>query len=64
MREGRLLPGRKIVPERIRDARGPYVEALQAADRAWHEGDFNINMVENYLAGLLAEQLREASESA
>ena len=34
MRQGRLLPGHKIVPERIRDNRQPYYEALRAADRA------------------------------
>jgi len=30
MRQGRLLPGKKIVPERIRDNRQPYYEALRA----------------------------------
>jgi Fic family protein len=63
VREGRLLPGRKIVPERIRETRGPYVEALRAADRAWDEGHFNINQMESYLAGLLTEQLQEAKET-
>ena len=60
VREGRLLPGQKIVPERIRENRTPYVEALRAADRAWDEGHFNINEMESYLAQLLAEQLQEA----
>jgi Fic family protein len=60
VREGRLLPGRKIVPERIRDARRPYVEALQSADRAWDQGHFDIGAMESYLADLLTEQLRDA----
>ncbi len=60
VQEGRLLPGQKIVPERIRENRTPYVEALRAADRAWDEGHFNINEMESYLAQLLAEQLQEA----
>jgi Fic family protein len=61
VREGRLLPGRKIVPERIRETRGPYVEALQAADRAWDQGHFDVSKMENYLATLLTEQLLEAN---
>jgi Fic family protein len=63
VREGRLLPGRKIVPERIRENRGPYVEALQAADRAWDQGHFDISKMENYLATLLTEQLLEANDN-
>ena len=59
-REGRLLPGRKIVPERIRESRELYIAALRAADTAWDEGHFNINDMEAYLAGLLTEQLEEA----
>src|ERR1700677_3494425 len=34
-RGGALLGGKKIVPERIRENRVPYVKALQAADSAW-----------------------------
>src|SRR5690242_5845092 len=59
-REGRLLPGRKIVPERIRENRGPYVAALRAADKAWDQGQLDCSDMENYLAALLTEQLREA----
>ena len=32
LKHGRLLPGRKIVPERIRENRAPYYAALTAAD--------------------------------
>lgn len=57
MRQGRLLPGLKIVPERIRDNRGPYYAALQDADRHWNEGHFNVSALAEYLEGLLVAQL-------
>ncbi len=60
VRDGRLLPGKKIVPERIAETRGPYVEALRAADQAWAQGQLNLTAMEAYLAGLMADQLREA----
>lgn len=59
LRHGALLPGSKIVPERIRENRAPYYAALQAADRHWENGDFNVDELASYLAGLLADQLRE-----
>jgi len=60
-REGRLLPGRKIVPERIRENLDAYVVALRAADRAWENGQLDLGDMENYLARLLSDQLREAA---
>lgn len=60
VRDGRLLPGKKIVPERISETRVPYVEALRAADQAWSQGNLNLSAMEAYLAGLMADQLREA----
>ncbi|MGB8258710.1 MAG: Fic family protein [Terracidiphilus sp.] len=59
MRQGRILPGRKIVPERIRENRKPYYAALQDADRHWNEGHFNVASLAGYLGGLLAGQLSE-----
>jgi len=59
MRQGRLLPGRKIVPERIRDNRDPYYAALQEADRHWNEGHFNVSALAAYLEGLLTNQLSD-----
>jgi Fic family protein len=64
VREQRLLPGHKIVPERIRENRGPYYAALEAADRAWEQGHLDVSELENYLATLLTDQLREAIETA
>jgi Fic family protein len=59
MRNGALLPGKKIVPERIREDRTPYYEALQDADRHWADGHFNVSMLADYLQVLLKAQLEE-----
>jgi Fic family protein len=60
MKQGRLLGGRKIVPERIRETREPYYAALRAADKHWDAGDFNVTQLANYLGELLKGQLTEA----
>jgi Fic family protein len=57
IKQGRLLGGKKIVPERIRENREPYYRALQSADRAWNEGQFDVSELADYLAGLLKAQL-------
>jgi Fic family protein len=59
MKQGRILQGRKIVPERIREDRQPYYEALKAADRSWADGDYNVSPLAAYLAGLLKGQLTD-----
>jgi len=60
MRHGLLLPGKKIVPERIREDREPYYAALRSADRAWAEGHFDVSELAGYLSDLLKAQLAEA----
>jgi len=60
MRQGKLLPGSKIVPERIRENREPYYAALQDADRHWNEGHFDVSELAGYLDGLLVGQLTDA----
>jgi Fic family protein len=60
IRQRQLLPGKKIVPERIRENRSPYYAALQAADRAWDLGNFDVSELEKYLARLLTAQLADA----
>ena len=50
LKQGRLLPGKKIVPERIRENRKPYYAALQAADQAWDQGHFDVSVLAGYLA--------------
>lgn len=57
VRSGALLPGRRILPERIRDNRDGYEAALIAADRAWDEGHLDFTDMEDYLATLLDAQL-------
>ena len=42
LKHGQLLPGSKIVPERIRENRAPYYAALKAADVAWEQGHFRL----------------------
>jgi fido (protein-threonine AMPylation protein) len=59
LKYGQLLPGRKIVPERIRENRDPYVAALRAADRAWDEGTLDVSEIAKYLEVLLIGQLTE-----
>lgn len=63
-RIGRLLPGKTIMPERIRDNRGPYIAALRAADQAWEGGNYDINEMAAYLNKLLREQLAEVEAEA
>jgi Fic family protein len=59
VRSGALLPGRRIVAERIRDDRAGYVAGLQAADRAWEQGHLDYSVLEDYLARLLQAQLAD-----
>jgi Fic family protein len=60
LRAGALLPGRKILPERIRESRSGYELALRAADAAWDNGDLDFSEMEEYLARLLESQLTNA----
>lgn len=59
MRHGSLLGGKKIVPERIRENRDPYYAALQAADKAWDQGHWDVSELATYLEVLLLGQLTE-----
>lgn len=60
VRTGTLLPGKKILPELIRENRDGYEKALKFADEAWDEGDLDFTAVEEYLAPLVNEQLESA----
>lgn len=55
----RILPGTKLVPERIRENRQPYYAALRAADLAWEEGHFDVSQLTAYLNDLLKAQLTD-----
>ncbi|MCU1267013.1 MAG: filamentation induced by cAMP protein Fic [Acidobacteria bacterium] len=59
LRQESFLPGKKTVPERIRENRVPYYAALQEADRHWAAGQFNVDALAEYLAELLEAQLDE-----
>ena len=60
MKQGALLPGTKIVPERIRENRQPYYEALRVADEKWNEGQLDVSQLADYLEALLEAQLSES----
>lgn len=60
MKHGSLLPGKKIVPERIRETRPEYYAALAAADREWDNAQLNVGQLAEYLARLLKAQLADA----
>jgi Fic family protein len=58
LKHGQLLPGARIVPERIREDREPYYQALRKADEAWAEGNLDVTHLGNYLGRLLAAQIK------
>lgn len=60
MRHHKILPGNKIVPERIRENRKPYYDALAEADRHWANGHFDVSALAAYLQDLLKAQLADA----
>ena len=60
MRQGKLLGGEKTVPERIRENRQPYYEALKEADQHWADGHFDISALAEYLQDLLKAQIRDS----
>lgn len=64
MRHGRLIPGKIIVPERIKQNRQRYYAALQAADRHWSNGQFNVDDLADYLWELLDAQIADAEREA
>jgi Fic family protein len=61
LKQSRLLPGKKTVPERIRENREPYYDALHAADVAWEAGQLDVSSLADYLGALLKAQLAEVA---
>ena len=59
VRNGSLLGGSKILPERIRENREGYENALKAADIEWDNGQLDFSRMEEYLAALVEAQLSE-----
>lgn len=65
IRAGYVLPGTPTIPDQIVENRGPYFEALDAADAAWKaEGSVDVSRMEDLLAGMLAKQLASFYEQA
>lgn len=60
VRYGSFFPGKKIVPERIRESRGEYVAALREVDRVWANGNLELAPMDAYLARLLEAQLKDS----
>lgn len=60
LKQGRILPGKKIVPERIRENREPYYEALKVADKRWNEGHIDVSLMVEYLGNLLKGQIADS----
>jgi Fic family protein len=63
IRAGVLLPGTPTIPDQIVDNRGPYFDALDAADEAWKERRVDVSKMEELLGGMLAKQLASFYES-
>jgi len=59
VRDGALLGGSKIMPERIKEDRDGYEAALTAADQAWDQGQLDFSKMEEYLAALVQAQLAD-----
>jgi hypothetical protein len=59
MKQGKILGGKKTVPERIRENRSAYIAGLKAADRAYENGQYDITDLAKYLEELLKGQLSE-----
>ena len=57
------MPGTKILPERIRENRIGYEDALKAADLAWDDGHLDFITMEAYLAELVEAQLEDAGSA-
>ncbi len=60
MKQGKILGGKKTVPEQIREDRAPYIAGLQAADQAYEAGQYDITELAKYLEELLKRQLTGA----
>ncbi len=60
-----ILPGTPTIPEQIAGDKGPYYDALEAADTAWLDtGRVDVSTLESMLGGMLARQLVKAAEQA
>jgi len=58
------LPGVRTIPDQIADNKGPYYEALEAADEALRSSGVDVSVLSAYLGDLLANQLVSIHEDA
>jgi Fic family protein len=54
---GFWLPGRRLIPELVRENQEPYYAALRGADERYARGEINVDQLAAYLSGLLTRQL-------
>ncbi|MFO1103544.1 MAG: Fic family protein [Methylocystis sp.] len=54
---GTLLPGTHTIPEQIASNKGPYYDALEAADAAAKKGIIDVTVMEQMLESMLISQL-------
>jgi Fic family protein len=59
-----LLPGLPTIPDQIAADKAPYYSALEMADGLWKQGILSLATMEKMLEGMLAGQLRHATEQA
>lgn len=59
-----VFPGLPTIPEQIVANRAPYFDALDAADEAYKQEKLNVSAMEELLAEMLAQQLKNAYEGA
>lgn len=60
-----LLPGTKTIPDEIAGNKGPYYDALEAADAAWKQSQcVDVSVLESLLEGKLGAQLVQALKEA
>lgn len=64
LRLGYRLPGSNTIPDQISHNKTPHYAALEAADQAWTAKKIDLSVLEEYLAGLLADQLLSVHDQA
>jgi Fic family protein len=64
LRLGYRLPGSNTIPDQISRDKTPYYKALEAADKASADKKIELSVLEEYLAGLLANQLVSVHDQA
>jgi Fic family protein len=64
IRLGYRLPGTETIPDQISRDKTPYYKALEAADKALSADKIDLSNLENYLSGMLANQLLSVHNEA